>query len=197
MKKLLILTRFPPEYEPQRLAEEAKKKEIKPEIVHYQKAGDLNLNHFTWVIPRSAAHRHKKSLLSTKMAVIEALPKKAICLNKEGYVCEGVGENIFLVTAGKLFTPPISSGALDGITRAFIMRAAEALGYTIQEKNITLNELFNADEVFFTGTAAEVTPIRKINDRVIGKGRPGPVTTRLRKEFYTAIKNPKEGTPIN
>jgi branched-chain amino acid aminotransferase len=152
--------------------------------------------------PVDATSHEIKSLnyLNSVLGKIEANiagADEAICLNKEGYVCEGVGENIFLVNAGKLFTPPISSGALDGITRAFIMRAAEALGYTTQEKNITLNELFNADEVFFTGTAAEVTPIRKINDRVIGKGRPGPVTTRLREEFYIAIKDPKEGTPIN
>ena len=122
---------------------------------------------------------------------------EAICLNRAGFVCEGVGENIFTVREGKIFTPPVSSGALDGITRTVIMRLAEKLGYTVTEKNITPNELFNAEEVFFTGTAAEVTPIRKINERVIGKGKPGPVTKRIMEEFYKLIRDPKEGTPIS
>ena len=122
---------------------------------------------------------------------------EAICLNRAGFVCEGVGENIFIVKKDKIFTPPISSGALDGITRTVIMRLAEKLGYTAIERNITPNELFNADEVFFTGTAAEVTPIRKINERVIGKGKPGPVTKRIMERFYKLVKDPKEGTPIS
>lgn len=121
---------------------------------------------------------------------------EAICLNRAGFVCEGVGENIFMVKEGKIFTPPVSSGALDGITRTVIMRLAEKLGYTVMERNITPNELFNAEEVFFTGTAAEVTPIRKINERVIGKGKPGPVTKQIMEGFYKLIRDPKEGTPI-
>ena len=122
---------------------------------------------------------------------------EAICLDKTGFVCEGVGENIFIVKEGKILTPPISSGALDGITRTVIMRMAEKLGYTVIERNITPNELFTADEVFFTGTAAEVTPIRKINERVIGKGKPGPITKRIMEGFYKLIRDPKEGTPIS
>ncbi len=122
---------------------------------------------------------------------------EAICLNRAGFVCEGVGENIFIVKEGKIFTPPVSSGALDGITRTVIMRLAEKLGYTVIERNITPNELFNADEVFFTGTAAEVTPIIKINERIIGKGKPGPVTKRIMEGFYKLIRDPKEGTPIS
>ncbi|MDH5418984.1 MAG: branched-chain-amino-acid transaminase [Candidatus Bathyarchaeota archaeon] len=122
---------------------------------------------------------------------------EAICLNRAGFVCEGVGENIFIVKEGKVFTPPISSGALDGITRTVIMKLAEKLGYEVVERNITPNELFTAEEVFFTGTAAEVTPIRKINERVIGKGKPGPVTKRIMEGFYKLIKDPKEGTPFS
>jgi len=122
---------------------------------------------------------------------------EAICLNREGHVCEGVGENIFIVKGGEIFTPPISSGALDGITRTVIMRLAEKLGYTVMERNITPNELFNADEVFFTGTAAEVTPIREINKRIVGNGKPGPVTRRLMREFDKIKRDPKEGTPIS
>ena len=121
---------------------------------------------------------------------------EAICLNKAGFVCEGVGENIFIVKGGKIFTPPISTGALDGITRTVVMRLAEKLGYTLKERNITPNELFNANEVFFTGTAAEVTPIREVNNRTIGKGRPGPVTKRIMQEFFKITKDPHEGVPI-
>ncbi len=122
---------------------------------------------------------------------------EAICLNRAGFVCEGVGENIFIVKEGKIFTPPVSSGALDGITRTVITKLAEKLGYEVIERNITPNELFTADEVFFTGTAAEVTPIRKINERVIGKGKPGPVTKRIMEGFYKLTKDPKEGTPFS
>lgn len=118
---------------------------------------------------------------------------EAICLNKEGFICEGVGENIFMVKEGKIITPPISSGALDGITRTAIMRLAEKLGYTVMEKNITPNELFNADEAFFTGTATEVISVVEINKRIIGDGKPGPVTKRLMQEFEKITRDPKEG----
>jgi len=122
---------------------------------------------------------------------------EAICLDKNGLVCEGTGENIFMVKEGKIVTPPISTGALAGITRERVMKLAEDLGYTVVERNITPNELFNADEVFFTGTAAEVVPVREINRRLIGDGKPGFVTKRLMKEFYKIVKDPREGTPIS
>ena len=122
---------------------------------------------------------------------------EAICLDKNGFVCEGTGENIFIVKEGKIATPPISTGALAGVTRQRVMTLAEDLGYTVVETNITPNELFNADEVFFTGTAAEVVPVTEINRRVIGDGKPGPVTKQLMKEFERIVKDPKEGTPIS
>ncbi|NIR86358.1 branched-chain-amino-acid transaminase [Candidatus Bathyarchaeota archaeon] len=137
--------------------------------------------------------------LNSILAKIEANAAgvdEAICLDKNGFVCEGTGENIFMVKEGKIATPPISTGALAGVTRERVMKLAEDLGYTVVERNITPNELFNADEVFFTGTAAEVVPVREINRRIIGDGKPGPVTKRLMKEFDKIVKNPKEGTPI-
>ena len=158
----------------------------------------------TWVKrdPVDATTHEIKSLnyLNSILGKIEANNAgvdEAICLDKTGFVCEGVGENIFIVKEGKIFTPPISSGALHGITRTVVMKLAERLGYTVIERNITPNELFNADEVFFTGTAAEVTPIREINKRIIGNGKLGPVTKRLMKEFDKVTKDPKEGTPIS
>jgi len=157
----------------------------------------------TWVRRNSvdSATHELKSLnyLNSILGKIEANnigADEAICLDKTGYVCEGVGENIFIVRDGKLYTPPLSSGALDGITRTLIIRLAKKLGIEIIERNITPNELFTADEVFFTGTAAEVAPIREVNKRVIGSGKPGPVTKRIMQEFEKATKDPNEGTPI-
>jgi len=157
----------------------------------------------TWVRRNSvdAATHELKSLnyLNSILGKIEANNSsvdEAICLDKTGFVCEGVGENIFIVRHGKLLTPPLSSGALDGITRALIIRLAKKLGIEVTERNITPNELFTADEAFFTGTAAEVAPIHDVNGRVIGAGKQGPVTKRIMQEFMNALKNPNEGTPI-
>jgi branched-chain amino acid aminotransferase len=157
----------------------------------------------TWVKrnPVDSATHEMKSLnyLNSILGKIEANntgADEAICLSKNGYVCEGVGENIFIVRDGKLLTPPLSSGALDGITRALIIRLAKKLGIDIIERDITPNELFTADEVFFTGTAAEVAPIREVNGRVIGTGKPGPVTRRIMVAFDKARQDAAEGTPI-
>jgi len=157
----------------------------------------------TWVRRNSvdAASHELKSLnyLNSVLGKIEANNSgvdEAICLDKAGFVCEGVGENIFIVKDGKLLTPPLSSGALDGITRAFVIELAEKMGIEVIERNITPNELFTADEAFFTGTAAEVAPIHDVNGRVIGAGRQGPVTKRIMQKFMDALKDSNEGTPI-
>lgn len=151
--------------------------------------------------PVDATTHEIKSLnyLNSILAKIEANTTgvdEAICLDKEGFICEGVAENIFMVKNEEVATPPVCTGALDGITRRAVMQLARKLGYTVMERNITPNELFNADEVFFTGTAAEIAPVREINKRVINDGKPGPVTKRLMQEFSKLVKNPKEGTPI-
>ena len=157
----------------------------------------------TWVKrnPVDAATHELKSLnyLNSILGKIEANntgANEAICLDKTGYVCEGVGENIFIVRDGEIITPPISSGALNGITRAVIIRLARKGGYEVTERNMTPNELFTADEAFFTGTAAEVVPIREVNKRLIGTGKPGPVTKQIMQEFEKATKDPNEGTSI-
>ncbi|MEM2816421.1 MAG: branched-chain-amino-acid transaminase [Candidatus Bathyarchaeia archaeon] len=121
---------------------------------------------------------------------------EAICLDKNGYVSEGVGENLFIVKNGKLVTPPSYAGLLVGITRDIVLKLAERIGYTVIEQNITPTELFTADEAFLTGTAAEITPIAEINGRPIGDGKPGPVTRRLMIEFEKMLGDPKEGVPI-
>jgi branched-chain amino acid aminotransferase len=157
----------------------------------------------TWVRRNSvdAATHELKSLnyLNSILGKIEANNNgvdEAICLDKTGFVCEGVGENIFIVKDGKLLTPPLSSGALDGITRTFVIKLAKKMGIEVTERNITPNELFTADEAFFTGTAAEVAPIHDVNGRVIGAGKQGPVTKRIMQKFMKALEDPNEGTPI-
>jgi len=148
--------------------------------------------------PVDATTHEIKSMnyLNSILAKIEANNSgvdEAICLDRAGFVCEGAGENIFIVKEGKIFTPPTSSGALHGITRGVVMKLAERLGYSVMEKNITPNELFMADEVFFTGTATEVISVVEINKRTIGDGKPGPVTKRLMQEFDKITRDPKEG----
>jgi branched-chain amino acid aminotransferase len=151
--------------------------------------------------PVDATTHEVKSLnyLNSILAKLEANitgVDEAICLDKNGFVCEGVAENIFIIKDGKIATPPICTGALPGIKRGVAMKLAKKLGYPMVERNITPNELFNADEVFFTGTAAEIIPVREINKRVIGDGKPGPIVQRLMEEFFKLTKDPKEGTLI-
>ena len=157
----------------------------------------------TWVRRNavdSATHEMKSlNYLNSILGKIEANntgADEALCLDKTGFVCEGVGENIFIVREGKLLTPTLSSGALDGITRALIIEFAKNLGIDVIERNLTPNELFTADEAFFTGTAAEVAPIHDVNGRVIGAGKPGPITRKLMQIFDNARKDPTEGTVI-
>ena len=104
---------------------------------------------------------------------------EAILMDPQGYVCQGSGENLFLVKNGELHTPDLAGGALDGITRRTIMTFAQDLGIKVYERRITRDEFYLADEIFMTGTAAEVTPIREYDDRVIGSGTRGEVTEKL------------------
>ena len=151
--------------------------------------------------PVDATSHEIKSLnyLNSVMAKIEANmagADEAICLDKSGFVSEGVGENIFIVKNSKILTPPVCSGALPGITAQVTRKLAEKLGNEVTESNITPYQLFNADEAFFTGTAAEIVPIREVNKRQIGNGSPGPVTKQLILEFQKVVADPTEGVPI-
>ena len=112
---------------------------------------------------------------------------EGILLNTNGTVAEGPGENIFLVKGKELFTPPASDSALHGITAQSVTVLAEQLGYSVSQRSIIRDELFTADELFFTGTAAEVTPIREINGRVIGSGSRGPVTEAIQARFFDTV----------
>ncbi|HHM06109.1 MAG TPA: branched-chain amino acid transaminase [Gammaproteobacteria bacterium] len=127
--------------------------------------------------------------INSMLALQEALEcgcDEALLLDAEGYVAEGSGENVFIVRDGVLFTPELTS-ALDGITRDTLIRLAVELGYTVREKRITRDEVYVADEAFFTGTAAEVTPIRELDGRRIGTGERGPVTEQLQTLYFDQV----------
>ena len=111
---------------------------------------------------------------------------EALLLDTEGYVSEGAGENVFIVRDGKLYTPDLAS-CLDGITRNAVVTMAHDLGYEVIEKRITRDEMYCADEAFFTGTAAEITPIRELDDRTIGEGVRGPITGKLQALFFDVV----------
>ncbi len=124
--------------------------------------------------------------INSMLALQEALQNgydEALLLDAEGYVAEGSGENIFIVRNGVIYTPDLTS-ALEGITRDAIVQLAKDAGYTIVEKRITRDEIYIADEAFFTGTAAEVTPVRELDNRAIGDGVRGPVTEKLQEMFF-------------
>jgi branched-chain amino acid aminotransferase len=117
---------------------------------------------------------------------------EAILMDPQGYVCQGAGENLFLVKDGVLHTPDLAGGALDGITRRTIIQFAADLGIKVVERRITRDEFYLADEIFMTGTAAEVTPIREYDDRVIGNGGRGPLTEKLQTLYFDVVHGRNE-----
>ncbi|QIL91218.1 branched-chain amino acid transaminase [Microbulbifer sp. SH-1] len=128
--------------------------------------------------------------INSMLALQEAIRngcEEALLLDPEGYVAEGSGENFFLVSDGVIYTPELTS-CLDGITRKSVIQLAEECGYKVVEKRITRDEVYIADEAFFTGTAAEVLPIRMLDGRTIGAGRRGPITKRLQQMYFDAVQ---------
>jgi len=147
----------------------------------------------------SALNPAIKSLnyLNNILAKIEANNagcEEAVMLNAQGFVSECTGDNLFIVKEGKLFTPPLSAGALYGITRQVVIELAEQIGVSVSEPDLTRYDLFNADECFLTGTGAEIIPVVKIDGRVIGTGKPGALTRRLITDYHCLTK--VSGEPI-
>jgi len=138
-----------------------------------------------------AVGNYSNSILALREAK-EYGADEALLLDPEGYVAEGSGENIFIVRDGVLYTPDAAS-ALEGITRDTVMILAAEAGYTVREKRITRDEIYIADEAFFTGTAAEVTPIRELDRIELGKGSRGPITEKIQSAFFDIVngRNPK------
>ncbi|MBN8712038.1 MAG: branched-chain-amino-acid transaminase [Verrucomicrobia bacterium] len=150
-------------------------------------------------IPHGALSPMVKSLnyLNNVLAKIEAQQAGAgegLMLNEQGYVAECTGDNIFTIKNGQVFTPPISAGALAGVTREAMFDISAQLGVTISEPNMTRYDIYTADECFLTGTAAEVIPVTKLDTRVIGDGKPGPLTLKFIEKFHELTAN--SGTAI-
>ena len=148
-----------------------------------------------------ATNHQAKSLnylnsILAKLEAISAGADDAIMLDNRGFVSEATGENVFIVKNGKIMTPPPTSGVLLGITRNCIIELARKLGYEVMERELTPFELITADEVFLTGTAAEIVPVESVNGRKIGTRVPGPITERLIKEFEKLKGDPSQGIKI-
>jgi len=127
--------------------------------------------------------------INSSMAKVEAVKAgydEAILLSPQGYISECTGENLFVVKDEQIFTPPVSAGALEGITQDAVRTIARDLGYSYNEANLVRSDLYTADEAFLTGTAAEVVPVRSVDDREIGD--PGPITRRIQEVFHDAVR---------
>jgi branched-chain amino acid aminotransferase len=163
------------------LGEEGKREGVRAKVASWRR------------IPHDSLIPHAKAsgqYLNSVLAKIEASKsgyQEAILLDAQGFVSEGTGENIYVVKDGVILTPPQTAGILDGISRKSVMQIAHDLGYEIVERNLARAELYLADEVFLTGTAAELVPVREIDDHPIGDGRPGPVTREIQSVFDDAL----------
>ena len=149
------------------------------------KTSSFRRNDANAIPPAAKASGQYLNSILAKIEVLSAGYQEAILLNNQGFVADGSGENIFTVRNGKLYTPPTSAGALEGITRDAVMTISRDLGYEVVEENLVRTDLYLADEVFFTGTAAEIVPIKEIDDRPVGD--PGPVTQKIQDAFFGCV----------
>jgi branched-chain amino acid aminotransferase len=171
------------------LGEEALKKGIRCKISSFARH-HINIS----LAKAKMTGQYTNSVLAKREAKFGGYDE-AILLDSNGYVSEGSGENIFLVKRGVLHTPDLASSILEGITRDTILQLAREEGIPVQESRITREQLWLADEAFFTGTAAEVTPIREVDDRQIGEGSAGPITRRLQARFFDIVRGSDSSHP--
>jgi branched-chain amino acid aminotransferase len=162
------------------LGEEGMERGIRVKVSSYTR------HHVNISMVRAKASGHYINSILANNEVTNEGYDEAMLLDPEGYVAEGAGENLFIVKKGKLYTPDLTS-CLEGITRATVLQIAEELGLAVQEKRITRDEVYCCDEAFFTGTAAEVTPIRELDGRQIGIGRRGPVTAQIQAKYFDVV----------
>ena len=139
------------------------------------------------LIPAAKACGQYLNSVLAKIEADKAGYEEGILLDQNGYVCEGTGENLFFVKDGKISTPGWANAILGGINRLAAMEIARDLGYTVEERNIARGELYLADEIFMTGTAAELTPLREVDDHPVGTGEPGPITKEIQAAFEDAL----------
>jgi branched-chain amino acid aminotransferase len=164
------------------LGEEGLKNGIRAKISSFTRL-HVNVN----MVRAKVCGQYVNSFLATREAALAGY-QEAILLDAEGYVAEGAGENLFLVKDGTIFTPPLSSPVLAGITRDTILRLAKDHGVPVREERFTRDTLYLGDELFMTGTAAEVTPVREVDNRRIGSGSPGPITKKIQESFFRVVK---------
>ena len=164
------------------LSEEGLKRGIRTKVSSFAR---LHVN--VQMVKAKITGQYVNSYLATREAALAGYDE-AVLLDTEGYVSEGAGENIFLVKDGALCTPPLSSAVLAGITRDAVLRIARDLSVPVREEKFTRDAMYLADELFLTGTAAEVTPVREVDNRRIGRGEPGPVTKRIQEVFFRAVR---------
>jgi branched-chain amino acid aminotransferase len=163
------------------LGEEGKTKGVRAKVASWRRIPDDSL------IPQAKASGQYLNSVLAKIEASKAGYQEAILLDAHGYVSEGSGENIYVVRDGVILTPPQTAGILDGICRRSILQIARDLGHQVVERNLARAELYLADEVFLSGTAAECVPVREIDDHTIGSGQPGPVTQELQRVFEDAL----------
>ncbi|MGI8594848.1 MAG: branched-chain amino acid transaminase [Solirubrobacteraceae bacterium] len=163
------------------LGEEGKRAGVRAKVSSWRRISPDSL------IPHAKASGQYLNSVLAKIESLKAGYEEAILLDDHGHVCEGSGENLYAVSGGVITTPPQTAGILDGITRKSVLRIARDLGHEVVERDLARAELYLADEVFCSGTAAEIVPIREIDDHAIGAGEPGPVTREIQTAFEDAI----------
>jgi branched-chain amino acid aminotransferase len=163
------------------LGEEGKAKGVRAKVSSWRRISADSL------IPHAKASGQYLNSILAKIESHKAGYEEAILLDDHGHVCEGSGENIYVVRDGVVYTPPQTAGILDGINRKSIIQIARDLGFSVVERDIARAELVLADEVFLSGTAAELVPVREIDDHTIGRGEPGEITLTLQKAFDDAL----------
>jgi branched-chain amino acid aminotransferase len=168
------------------LGEEGKRKGIRAKVSSWRRISPDSL------IPHAKASGQYLNSILAKIESHKAGYEEAILLDDRGLVCEGSGENIFVVRDGRILTPPQTASILDGINRKSIIQIARDLGFEVVERDIARAELYLADEVFVSGTAAELTPLREIDDHTVGEGHPGEITRAVQAAFEDALHGRSE-----
>jgi branched-chain amino acid aminotransferase len=164
------------------LGEEGLKKGIRVKISSYTRM------HMNSDPTRAKVTGHYLNSVLAKREALMSGYDEAVLLDQQGYVAEATGENIFMVRDGVLYTPPVAGGILEGITRESILRIAQDKGVRVEERRFSRDYLYCADEAFMCGTAAEITPVREVDDRRIGAGEMGPLTREIQTTFFRAVR---------
>jgi branched-chain amino acid aminotransferase len=159
---------------------------VRAKVVSWRRIGSDTL------IPSAKATGQYLNSVLAKLEADKAGYEEGILLDGRGFVCEGTGENLFVIKHGKIATPGFANDILGGINRLSAIQIARDFGYEVVERDIARGELYTADEIFMTGTAAELTPIRDIDDHPVGAGEPGPITRQIQAEFEDALHGRSE-----